>query len=522
MNENRKYKIGVALAYLAVILVLQLVNGWYENFSDATNYLWLADRYAEGDFKQAVNTYWGPMTSWLLLLLKPFFANPFFRFRILQLILGMITLYVIHSLLIKQLQKTKSAFFYTLLFVPLIASYAWFYLTPDLLLLLFALTVVKQLLEEKEHSVKESAKLAFLGALLYFAKSAGIYFFILLVAGKFICERKQWNLRSLRFNLLTAFFLFLFCAPWIALISKKHGSLTLGTGSIHNYKLNSPRITPDIYGELGSPFNLGTLTAPNPITAFDAWGEPAHQSYLSWEGMSKEEIRAHYFKVIIKNIKSARSMFFGLDPGLIFFLLFLTAMVLARNQLKRFLADYNPLFLLFIANFLIYVPFFFMYRYTWPGAVAFMLLTVLLLERISAFHTVLIRMAVSGAMGLLVLLAFYKDYHYTLPEKKVLDPIWKTEGKLGLERTAFICLKGDMRLSLVGGLTYYNHGQYFGALFSNETPVEDIKAELKRCRITNLVCFDEEPVQFVLKNIENRVLFSSAGLTVFRIDPLGL
>ncbi|HEY1040036.1 MAG TPA: hypothetical protein VGF30_11555, partial [Bacteroidia bacterium] len=129
-----KHTLVILLCYLTVIITLQLVNGWYQNFSDAVHYLWIADQYAEGDWTNAINTYWGPMISWLLVILKPLIHEPFVRFRILQIILGFTALVLVNRILRKKEIDNKNSLIFTLLLVPLIASFAWFYLTPDLLL----------------------------------------------------------------------------------------------------------------------------------------------------------------------------------------------------------------------------------------------------------------------------------------------------------------------------------------------------------------------------------------------------
>ena len=67
----------IVLIFSAFICILNYFIGWYHNFSDATHYLWIADKYLEGDSLNAINTYWGPMISWLLVTLNPFFDIDF-------------------------------------------------------------------------------------------------------------------------------------------------------------------------------------------------------------------------------------------------------------------------------------------------------------------------------------------------------------------------------------------------------------------------------------------------------------
>ena len=514
----KRHKVIIVLFYLLMASVLWCINGWNYSFLDTINYLWLADRYAEGNFDQAVNTYWGPMISWLLLVLKPVISAPFLRFRILQLILGLFTVFEFHAILKKQTPNAGYTLICSLIAAVLFISYAWFYLTPDLLLLLMSLVFVNQLLDHKYSLARNAIKFGLLGALMYFAKSAGFLFFLVIIGGKFITERKQWNFQGLKFNFLTVVFFLLFCSPWILAISKKNGSFTIGTGSIHNYKLNSPVITPDLYGELGSPFNLGKLTEPVSPGDFDAWIEPAHQDYLSWEGMSGTEIRSYYSKVVIRNLKSARSMYFGLDAGSVFLVLCFAALTLARKEFRSFIKKYSPLFFLFMANVLVYLPFFFMGRYTWPGVAALVLLILLIQAEITVLRPVLVRACTLILLSGLFSFTLFKEYSTVQQDEKFVRAIWQTKGELKLDRTAFISKKGDLRLGLAGGVTYLNGGRYFGSLWFDASSPAEVKAELKRCRISNIVCFDPEAREFVFKTIENQVLFKTEGLTVFKID----
>ena len=132
--QSYKFSFICILWYLITIFILQYFAGWYQNFSDATHYLWIADKYAEGDKLNAINTYWGPMISWFLFLLNGFFTDPFFKFRFLQVLLGAFTVIFFNLLLNKKTSDKKISLVATLVFTPAISSYVWFYHTPDLLL----------------------------------------------------------------------------------------------------------------------------------------------------------------------------------------------------------------------------------------------------------------------------------------------------------------------------------------------------------------------------------------------------
>ena len=509
----------IALVYLLFTFLLCFFNGWYQNFSDSVHYLWIADKYAEGDWQNAVNTYWGAMISWLLLLFKPLISAPFLRFRVLQLILGFTALLLFRSILKKKQIDTKSTLYYTLVSVPLIISFAWFYLTPDLLLVNGILLAVNFFISDKEINFRRILLAALIGAILFFIKSVGLYFFILMVLGKFISEKKQWNTKSLLHHLSIVLFLIIFCGPWVYFISKKNGSFTMGTSSGHNYKMNSPRITPDVYGEVGNPYHLGTLTESNPPNAFDACVEHAHQNYLSWEGMNRAEIRDHYKKILVKNLKSARSMLFGIDMGTVFILLFFTAAFLYRKEIKPFIIENNIFFLVLFANLLLYLPFFYMDRYLWPALLSLLFLSIVLLNRFPIFKNRFIFFTTLALFLSLNLFSLYKEYQYSVPEKPIIEAIWESNQQVELKRCVWICDKNDKRLGVVKGMVYYNKGQYLGALFYDVDSKEKLKEQLDAFAINTIISIDQKADSLLQNYGIVEVIYNNAPLQVYNYLP---
>ncbi len=515
--DKPKGQLLILLGLYALILVfLQVFMGWYQNFSDATHYLWLADKYTEADWKNAINTYWGPIISWLLVLLKPISNEPFVRFRILQILLGALTIVLVNKILNKKLGLGGKHYLYTLAFVPAIASYVWFYLTPDLLLLCGVLLFIHILIHYDASSKYGFIKLALMGSVLFFIKSMGLYLFILTIAGKFVFERNQWNWMSLFAHIKIGLLTLIFVAPWIYLISQKHGSFTLGTGAEHNYKMNSPRITPDIYGELGNPHHNGKLVEPKPADSFDSWMEPLQEFYLSWEGYSGAEIRSVYKQIIIKNFKSARSMYFGLDVGTLFLLLFFIAFIVWRKKAVEFVKDEKVLFFILACNIVLYLPFFFMDRYTWPGVIALFLLFVLLaykLELLNKWWFIIASVCLIFAITSFLL---QKEIKYALPEKSITSQIWNTKGDLKLKRCVWLTDSEDKRLGLIKGLIYYNKGQYLGALFSDKASINANLKNLNDFKIDYVVSL--APINDSIRNglILTNIIYKSDSLSIYK------
>lgn len=509
-------KLLVLLGFYALILVfLQVFMSWYQNFSDATHYLWLADKYAEADWKNAINTYWGPMISWLLLIFNPIINEPFVRFRILQIILGAVVIVFANKILNKKLGVGGKHYLYLMAFIPAIASYVWFYLTPDLLLLCGVLLFVNTLMNYDASKKYSFVKLAIIGAVLFFIKSMGLYLFVLTIAANFVFERKQWNWKSFFANLKIGLLTLVLVAPWIYLISHKHGSFTLGTGAEHNYKMNSPRVTPDIYGELGNPHHNGTLVEPRPADSFDSWMEPMQEPYMSWEGYSGAEIRSVYTQIIIKNLKSARSMYFGLDVGTLFLLLLIVGFIIWRKQTIEFIKQEKTLLFILACNILLYLPFFFMDRYTWPGVMALFLLFILLASKFELLTKKWFVSLTCLTIAALTCLMLQKEIKYALPEKPITTQIWNTKGELKLKRTVWLTNSEDKRLGLIKGVIYYNKGQYLGALFTDKNELGNNSCLLNQFKINHVITLAPMNDSLMTYYNLNQTIFKSDSLCIY-------
>jgi len=447
-----------------------------------------------------------------------FFTNPYLKFRVLQVVLGAFTVVLFYLLINKKTSNIKISLLSTIAFIPAVSTYAWFYHTPDLLLLFLTLLLVFNLNELFINKNKKLVLLALIGACMYFTKSVGLFLFILLFVVKFFFDSDKFKkVNYLRYFKLSVFLL-LFISPWVILISLKNKGFTLGTGSIHNFNMNSPRITPDIYGELGNPYHLGQLTEPIPANAFDACIEHMHQNYTSWEGYSLKEKITIYLKIIFKNCLSARSMFFGLDTGLIFLILLVVGFFRNKQIVINTLKENKELLIIFLANILLYLPYFFMERYTWPGSTALYILSILLFIKILKAE---LSPILNLFFTLILLLNTYlviKEVNYAQPEKQIISELWKTRGELKINRTVWLCKKEDKRLGLVKGVIYFNHGQYLGALFSDEKNSLVIRNELKKFKINQIITLeplsdDKKHELGLIKNI-----YQSTMLNVYDFD----
>ena len=99
---NNRIFILILMIYLVLGLLLIYNNYIFFN-SDGISYLTIALKYFNGNITDAINGYWGPLFSWLLVpFLYIFGSNPpqsLFADKILSLIIGLFTLIGFKTLL---------------------------------------------------------------------------------------------------------------------------------------------------------------------------------------------------------------------------------------------------------------------------------------------------------------------------------------------------------------------------------------------------------------------------------------
>jgi hypothetical protein len=207
-----------------------------------------------------------------------------------------------------------------------------------------------------------------------------------------------------------------------------------------------------------------------------------------------------------------------LDTGLIFLILLVVGFFRNKQIVINTLKENKELLIIFLANILLYLPYFFMERYTWPGSTALYILSILLFIKILKAE---LSPILNLFFTLILLLNTYlviKEVNYAQPEKQIISELWKTRGELKINRTVWLCKKEDKRLGLVKGVIYFNHGQYLGALFSDEKNSLVIRNELKKFKINQIITLeplsdDKKHELGLIKNI-----YQSTMLNVYDFD----
>lgn len=317
---------AVIALVLITSIVLTLINRNQIN-PDGVSYIQTARQYAEFDFKTAINGYWAPLLSWLLVPFIWLNIDPLYGFRVINILL--VLLIVIASLYILNKKRRVSKpeqiaqFTYLSSFGVLLSTWGSSVVSPDLLsgvaltLVLFCVYKYKE-----KNTVARSILLGLALALLYFSKSVGFYISIVIVLSLISYELYTNKKTSKPTLLATAIFLFFSCI-WISLISIKYHSPTISTASSYNFALIGPDRPPH------PQTTQGYVPTRNQDDVW-AWDDPSYFNLPSWK---ITEHKTYYLHFILSNFSQTITFFLS-STLLVFFGIFAVSTKLKKKNLN--------------------------------------------------------------------------------------------------------------------------------------------------------------------------------------------
>lgn len=278
--DKERFRVNLRLA---VALIIYLVAGLclvgryrYQINPDGISYISIAQKYLNGDFSNAINGYWGPMFSWLLAPLLAVGTESLLAAKILNLLIGAAAIIALRMLSYRFEIPRSIGTVILFLAVPVILSFAFSDITPDLLVM-FLLLVYLGIIFKQDYaaSTKQGVFCGVWGGLGYLAKSYAFPFFIshfliMNIIYYLRGETKEVKKKVVR-NFLAGIAVFaLISGIWIGLISNKYREVTFGTSGRTTYgaATGGGRGSLAIYTE-------GFLEPPN-ATAINIWEDPSY------------------------------------------------------------------------------------------------------------------------------------------------------------------------------------------------------------------------------------------------------
>jgi hypothetical protein len=300
---------------LALILAIYLILGLllikyyrYQINPDGISYISIAQKYLNGDFHNAVTAHWGPLFSWLLMPFLSLGIEPLLAAKILNLLIGVATIAALRTLSYKF--EISDSVRTVILFsaVPIVLSFAFSDITPDLLLtciLLFYLAVMFS--ADYAGRINKALFGGVLGGAAYLSKSFAFPFFIShFLVMNVLCYFRggtEQERKKVVQSFLTGTVAFaVVSGVWIGLLTDKYGGFTFGAGK----SALSWETTPGVRG--AAVLWQGFVKPPNE-TAVSAWEDPFYLETPSYNPLESWSNFAHQLKVVAGNIHIVANIF---------------------------------------------------------------------------------------------------------------------------------------------------------------------------------------------------------------------
>jgi hypothetical protein len=298
------------------------------NNPDAFSYLQIAERYSKLDFPKAINGYWSPLLSWLLVPIFWLKIDPLVGFHGLNALLVISSTTVLLSLLNyrKETSQTEKLLQSLLLLTFGITLSIWSInvVTPDLLsgvVMLFAFLALWKLLETKR--MHFAVLFGLLLACVYFSKSVGLFASVVVLIFLLCVSLFNKGKKELFKPIVVSAIVFaVLSLAWIGAISVKYHQLTYSTAGSINFALIGPN------NQMKHQINKEdtVLNTPYP-DSYSSWEDPTNIPPEKWS--LKENFYPFYTFHLLKNTRSGLNDFLAASPLLLFAL---AGLVLIRQK----------------------------------------------------------------------------------------------------------------------------------------------------------------------------------------------
>jgi hypothetical protein len=517
-----KEKIFILFIYFLLAGIAAFFHKYYFHLEDTFQYLVIAEDYSKGNFAEAVNSFWSPMFSWMLVIFLKTGIEPFLSIQLLQIIIGSVALLGVFVLIPFRQENRILFLLFLFSFVILILSFAILVATPDLLLMTVGIWYLIFISGKHFYFNNKFSFLLFglIGAMLYFAKGAGFVFFLLSfsIINLLFFIRKDFDRKKIVFKYFSSLFIFFIISSfWIVLISKKENKILFSSAAEYNFKLIGPASNPNILGELRHPFEWNGLIPPFQKNAINAWEEPQKMEIKNWSPFHSRNEFFHYMKIIFKNLWSIQSFYFGKDAGTILVLGMLFLVLKKRNEAKIIFSENIIPILIAVSCTLPYIFVLVTDRYIWINNIVLGVLAIAVFDVLSKKNRnisivfLLIFSILIAFQPAKELLANHDDYSNIFLEEETLSKYISgntvsvlTNGEIGGENYTKSTL-----------INYFSHSKYFGILCVPEQS-KNMSDELKKYKIKYLLSWNNL-YSMPDSLYQDAVMFPKSGVKVYKL-----
>lgn len=374
--------------------------------SDGISYINIATNYLNGHIFQAINGYWSPLYSWLLvpfIYIWPGNLENVISTKILSIIIGLFTFIAISSILTKLSMDNYQKTITLLALLPFMLYFTFNYISPDFLVVCTLLYYMNFLMDERYRKTWLMGILTgFLGVMAFLAKSYVFFFFLIhfMVVNLFYVEKFSRDRKTIQKNFLLGLSVFLVISGlWVGMISEKYGTITIGTTGSYNYALAGPNSS-------GHPiFSQGLIKPPHEFST-SSWDDPSCFHINKWNPFKSTQNFQHQIRIILGNLYDLILLSFNLmfipffTIIMALFLFFKTDKESIKNNLVIILGT----MLIYLSGYLIILV---EERYLWFVLILSIILGFYTLNMLYKERYLMKKIYVSLIIVLILCLAFY-------------------------------------------------------------------------------------------------------------------
>lgn len=260
---------------------------------DGVGYLTVARQYLQGHYADAVNAYWSPLYSWLLM---PFLAagvEPLLATKLLAVVIGAGAIASAWWLMRNLGVSVECRAIVALTLFPILYYFGMDVTTPDLLvttmLLLYAASMTRRRFGRRWWDGPLSGALA---GLAYLAKAyalpvVGVHL-LLVSAAWWIRSPRTKRRRVVLHSVATIVTFAIVVGAWSSVLTHKYGYFTTGSTGVFNVAYNGL--------DWKMPMHRGTLLAVPTESGTSGWDDITVAEYKHWNPIATERDRKHWEK----------------------------------------------------------------------------------------------------------------------------------------------------------------------------------------------------------------------------------
>lgn len=256
-------------AYSAAALVAWAFVSTDVSRADAVSYMSIAQNWATGRWGDAVNGFWSPLLSWLLVPAVWADAPMFRTAQFLSILIGGFALWRMQVLARRLWVSPGTIAVLSLGTIPFLLHAVFVSLTPDLLMAALLLGYLATLLDEELDPVSKGWRLGAWGAAAFLAKAYALPFVVVHLGGWLVV--RWWQRHDVRGALRSAAvawgMIVAVAGGWAIPLTLRYGEPTLSTTAAYHVEVSTP-------GSSGHALGWGGLLEPPNPNAVSVWEEP--------------------------------------------------------------------------------------------------------------------------------------------------------------------------------------------------------------------------------------------------------